>query len=79
MTDPHSLSQDWVQEFIISKAEPLKDLVLVDKRSRTPVSHRDVGIGVSQVLPVLVLAYAGANRLICMEQPEIHLHPRSSS
>jgi predicted ATPase len=39
------------------------------------VSHRDVGIGVSQVLPVLVQAYAANHGLIAMEQPEIHLHP----
>ena len=39
------------------------------------MSHRDVGIGVSQVLPVLVSAYASTGKLIAIEQPEIHLHP----
>jgi len=34
-----------------------------------------VGIGVSQVLPVLVSAYASKNKIIAIEQPEIHLHP----
>ena len=51
------------------------ELVLLDKRTKTEVSHRDVGIGVSQVLPVLVMAYASSNRIIAIEQPEIHLHP----
>lgn len=51
------------------------DVRLYDIRKRTPVSHRDVGIGVSQVLPVLVQAYASQQKLIAMEQPEIHLHP----
>jgi hypothetical protein len=51
------------------------DVVLVDMRTGTEVSHRDVGIGVSQVLPVLVQAYASKHALIAMEQPEIHLHP----
>ena len=55
--------------------EPIPDLVLVDRNSDTTVSHRDVGIGISQVLPVLVMAYASKNSLIAMEQPEIHLHP----
>lgn len=37
---------------------------------------RDVGIGVSQVLPVLVLAhFAPAGSTIMLEEPEIHLHP----
>lgn len=53
----------------------IQELVLLDKRTDTRVSHRDVGIGVSQVLPVLVGAYASRNQIISIEQPEIHLHP----
>jgi len=53
----------------------IQELNLVDMRSNTIVSHRDVGIGVSQVLPVLVSAYAWQNQIIAIEQPEIHLHP----
>ncbi len=59
----------------IKGVDVLSDLVLVDQRSDTIVSHRDVGIGVSQVLPVLVYAYANRNKFIAIEQPEIHLHP----
>ncbi|MBI3892403.1 MAG: AAA family ATPase [Candidatus Wallbacteria bacterium] len=51
------------------------ELVLVDRRRNTVVSHRDVGIGVSQVLPVLVNAFGLREQLIAIEQPEIHLHP----
>lgn len=54
----------------------LQVLLLVDKRSNTFVSHRDIGVGVSQVLPVLVHAYASKNRIVAIEQPEIHLHPK---
>jgi hypothetical protein len=53
----------------------IQELNLVDMRSDTVVSHRDVGIGVSQVLPVLVSAYASKEKIIAIEQPEIHLHP----
>ena len=53
----------------------VQELVLIDKRTDTQVSHRDVGIGVSQVLPVLVSAHASQEKLIAIEQPEIHLHP----
>lgn len=53
----------------------IQELILVDKRTETNVSHRDVGIGVSQVLPVLVSAYASQEKIIAIEQPEIHLHP----
>jgi hypothetical protein len=58
-----------------SKISDVHDLVLVDGRSNTIVSHRDVGIGVSQVLPVLVGAFASRDQIIAIEQPEIHLHP----
>ena len=53
----------------------IQELILIDRRTDTQVSHRDVGIGVSQVLPVLVSAYASHNEIIAIEQPEIHLHP----
>jgi predicted ATPase len=53
----------------------IQELILIDRRTDTQVSHRDVGIGVSQVLPVLVSAYASRNEIIAIEQPEIHLHP----
>ena len=40
----------------------------------------DVGFGVSQILPVLVLCfYAPAGSTIILEQPEIHLHPAAQS
>jgi hypothetical protein len=58
-----------------SDADRVTELILRDLRTRTVVSHRDVGIGVSQVLPVLVAAYASRDRLLAIEQPEIHLHP----
>ena len=42
------------------------------------VSITDVGFGVSQVLPILVtLIVAEPGRLVYLEQPEMHLHPRA--
>lgn len=42
------------------------------------VNIADVGIAVSQVLPVLVaLIVAEPGRLVYLEQPELHLHPRA--
>ncbi|MDM5320365.1 AAA family ATPase [Bacillus pumilus] len=41
------------------------------------VNIADVGLGVSQTLPVLVaLVYAQPGQIVYIEQPEIHLHPR---
>ena len=42
------------------------------------VSIADVGIGVSQALPVVVALHtANPGQLVYIEQPEIHLHPRA--
>jgi predicted ATPase len=42
------------------------------------VSIADVGLGVSQTLPVVVaLRAANPGQLVYIEQPEIHLHPRA--
>ena len=44
------------------------------------VSIADVGVGVSQVVPVLVaLLVASEGQLVYIEQPEIHLHPRAQT
>lgn len=41
------------------------------------VSLADVGLGLSQVMPVLAaLRVAQPHHLVVMEQPELHLHPR---
>lgn len=51
------------------------DLVLVDVNQDITVSLPDVGVGISQVMPVLVYAFESEQRLIAIEQPEIHVHP----
>ena len=44
------------------------------------VNIADVGVGVSQVVPVLVaLIAATEGQLVYIEQPEIHLHPRAET
>ena len=51
--------------------------VQVQKTAKsTPVLITDVGFGVSQLLPVLVLLYyVPVGSIVLLEQPEIHLHP----
>ncbi len=47
-------------------------------RGMDMVNITDVGLGVSQVLPVLVaLIVAKPGQLVYLEQPELHLHPRA--
>ena len=54
---------------------------VVDNQTGTSVSFMDVGVGLSQVLPILeALALrnmtGGASKTIFVEQPELHLHPK---
>jgi hypothetical protein len=79
LEDTDLMSEEWTQRLTQASSDRTADLVLIDQRSQTPVSHRDVGIGVSQVLPILVSSYALTETLIAIEQPELHLHPRLQS
>lgn len=79
--DTEALHKQHVRKvFLDAFAEGVpRDVVLLDMRTNTKVSHRDVGIGVSQVLPVLVNAYGAKDQILAIEQPEIHLHPALQS
>jgi hypothetical protein len=48
--------------------------------SRDLINIADVGVGVSQALPVLVALHtAKLGQFVYIEQPEIHLHPRAQT
>jgi len=48
------------------------------ERPENRVNIADVGVGVSQVVPVLVALHAAKpGQLVYVEQPETHLHPRA--
>jgi hypothetical protein len=53
---------------------------VVVHRNGVAANLRDVGIGVSQVLPVLTVAhFAPPGSTVILEEPEIHLHPLAQS
>lgn len=49
---------------------------LVDAVTSIQTSLVDVGFGISQVLPVIAQSLLARHKLILIEQPELHLHPR---
>lgn len=53
------------------------ELLLRDERNKTNVFPSDVGVGIAQVIPVVVGALASDEecRLFAVEQPELHVHP----
>jgi predicted ATPase len=54
-------------------------LALKSVTSELEVSTSDVGVGYSQVLPLITQAVLARNQLVCVEQPELHLHPAMQS
>lgn len=50
-------------------------LELYDANTHTSVAPCDIGVGVSQVIPVVVGALRQGERTVVVEQPELHLHP----
>lgn len=56
--------------------EPLIQIELKDLRNNVTVSPLDVGFGIGQILPILVEGIVRKDSIICVEQPEIHLHPK---
>ena len=53
----------------------LFSLLLIDTRTKIDASLRDVGFGISQVLPIVVQSRLSEKKTLLIEQPEIHLHP----
>lgn len=56
----------------------LFEIRLVDTRreGRVNVALLDVGFGISQLLPFVVQSLVSEKRIISIEQPEVHVHPR---
>ena len=64
----------------IAEGTSLYRAMVTTPGSRVPTALTDVGFGVSQVLPALVLLYyVPEGSTVLMEQPEIHLHPAVQS
>lgn len=50
-------------------------LNLIEASTGLRVQPADIGIGISQVLPVVVAALDPSAQLVSIEQPELHIHP----
>ena len=73
----------WLERFQVASSIATSEVgragISVDIRDRQSGATRDlaeVGVGVSQILPVIVLCLlAEPGDLVMLEQPELHLHP----
>lgn len=82
-TDPlmtSLLSQSILDEDMNVKQQLLnksfkKELVFIDSRNGVECHAHDIGVGISQVLPVVVGTLDERAPLVLVEQPELHIHP----
>ncbi len=76
LLDPTSMldSVDDLRASLLALPEHRR-LTLCYGEKEVEVGPQDVGIGISQVIPVVVAALTGSDRLTAIEQPELHIHP----
>ncbi|MCM8611071.1 DUF3696 domain-containing protein [Accumulibacter sp.] len=60
---------------LLKEAPKSVEIKLVDKQSCLELDPSDVGVGISQVLPIVVAAVAPGKSVVAIEQPELHIHP----
>ena len=87
-TEPErvSLLNDWFDKLKINYKLDIKEITendisiyfinLHDSNTNASVTPADVGFGISQVMPIIIQTISSRNKLILIEQPEIHLHPK---
>jgi len=76
----YSLSRKQLQEFDLSTPEPSpvgrrRPRIALTDSAGLAHQAQDIGVGISQVLPVVVAAQDASASVVCIEQPELHVHP----
>lgn len=59
----------------IEQLPEIRELVFLDEKRMVQVFPQDIGIGISQLLPVVVGALDDNVKILAIEQPELHVHP----
>jgi predicted ATPase len=78
---------DWLEYFGMGRllsafngGQPGFGFLLKIPGARRPLDPESVGVGVSQVLPILIMCLAAPEGMtMIIEQPELHLHPQAQS
>ena len=61
--------------YTIKQPEPGQNFQLHDENNEIDVGLSDVGVGIAQVIPVVVGALDDSPNTFAVEQPELHVHP----
>lgn len=68
----------WLEYFELAELpqDGVKDISLWDLSSNLKVMSSDVGVGVSQLMPLVIASLTKKKGLVACEQPELHVHPK---
>ena len=66
----------WFRKAFALQQELEDELIFIDKNTNTEVTPRDMGLGISQVMPIILSSLDSKNTNLFLEQPELHLHPK---
>jgi hypothetical protein len=67
-------NEEWVKEEI-QKLPERYELLIRDQRNNVTLFPKDVGVGISQVIPILVAALHSQSGTVAIEEPESNIHP----
>jgi hypothetical protein len=76
-----ALRRGWALDEEMSLEEALESLPVRNRllireiQKGVEVQPQDVGVGISQLLPVIVAALHTSRGIVAIEQPELHIHP----
>jgi hypothetical protein len=68
-----ALNLDWAS---VDALPITRRVWLVDTKNHVRVTPHDVGVGLSQLIPVVAASVDSHGTLLLIEQPELHIHPR---
>ena len=71
----HYLKEVLQLGYTIKQPEPGQNFQLHDENNEIDVGLSDVGVGIAQVIPVVVGALDDSPNTFAVEQPELHVHP----
>jgi hypothetical protein len=60
--------------YVFQKKEN-SEISIINTQNNAELRPIDVGVGISQILPVVVAALQTKNGFLAIEQPELHIHP----
>ncbi len=84
LTDPMAISME--QDSFLDEEEALpahirslptrRRLLLLEEANNIEVQPLDIGVGISQIIPVIVAGLSAKSGFVAIEQPDLHIHPK---